>query len=154
VGSPVSSRGESAELGEDGEGDRPLGGESIVDLSPVTGAYTTLFNTFTHSCIQSQRRISTRLAALLEMLRERGEEFLVRNDGFTLDFIEQRVASQSIPGQTIIDISPVLLFDQEEYEAHGKYTTLDHYTFKWRDGIMALALGLGMFYSLPTYLSW
>lgn len=25
----------------------------------------------------------------------------------------------------------------------GKYTVLDHYTFNWPDGRMALALGLG-----------
>lgn len=53
-------------------------------------------------------------------------------------------ASRELPRKELIEISPVLLFTPEEYEAHGKYTVLDHYTFKWRDGRMALALGLGM----------
>ena len=53
------------------------------------------------------------------------------------------LASRTIPARTIVEISPVLLFSSEEYEAHGKHTVLDHYTFKQRDGRMALALGLG-----------
>jgi tRNA-specific adenosine deaminase 3 len=40
-----------------------------------------------------------------------------------------------------------LLFSTEEYEAHGRHTLLDHYTFKWRDGRMALALGLGSLFN-------
>lgn len=45
---------------------------------------------------------------------------------------------------TLIDISPVLVFPQEEYTQHGSKTQLDCYTFKWgRTGEMALALGLG-----------
>lgn len=55
-------------------------------------------------------------------------------------------ASRPIPAQTLIEVSPVLLFSADEYEAHGKYTALDHYTFKWRDGRMALALGLGWYF--------
>ena len=43
----------------------------------------------------------------------------------------------------MIEISPALLFNKEEYAEHGKHTILDHYTFKWPDGRMALALGLG-----------
>lgn len=43
-------------------------------------------------------------------------------------------------------MSPVLLFSAREYEEHGRHTVLDHYTFKWRDGRMALALGLGAEY--------
>lgn len=43
----------------------------------------------------------------------------------------------------MVEISPVLCFTKEEYELHGKYTILDHHTFKWKDGRMALALGLG-----------
>ncbi|KAI0632465.1 hypothetical protein C8Q77DRAFT_1074420 [Trametes polyzona] len=43
-------------------------------------------------------------------------------------------ATREIPSQTLIDVSPVLLFGADEYEAHGRYTVLDHYTFKWRDG--------------------
>ena len=52
-------------------------------------------------------------------------------------------ACREIPAQTLVDISPVLLFNATEYEAHGRHTVLDHYTFVWRDGRMALALGLG-----------
>ncbi|KAI0264013.1 cytidine deaminase-like protein [Gloeopeniophorella convolvens] len=56
-------------------------------------------------------------------------------------------ASRAIPGQTLLEISPVLLFSVEEYEAHGRHTVLDHYTLKWRDGRMALALGLGSLFN-------
>ncbi|KAH9925436.1 uncharacterized protein BXZ73DRAFT_50055 [Epithele typhae] len=56
-------------------------------------------------------------------------------------------ASREIPAQTLIEISPVLLFSAAEYEAHGKHTVLDHYTFVWRDGKMALALGLGSLFN-------
>ena len=52
-------------------------------------------------------------------------------------------ANRTIPAQMVIEISPVLLFGKDEYASHGKYTTLDHYTFVWRDGQYALALGLG-----------
>ena len=47
----------------------------------------------------------------------------------------------------MIEVSPVLLFTESEYEAHGRHTILDHYTFNWRDGRMALALGLGEIHS-------
>ena len=53
------------------------------------------------------------------------------------------IASKPLPAHTLLEISPALLFSTEEYEAHGRHTVLDHYTFKWRDGKMALALGLG-----------
>jgi hypothetical protein len=59
----------------------------------------------------------------------------------------------------VVEISPVLLFEKDEYQNHGesvylikplrsqsfqgKYTALDHYTFIWPNGRMALALGLG-----------
>ena len=60
-------------------------------------------------------------------------------------------ASRSISSNTVIEISPVLLFSKDEYEAHGKHTVLDHYTFKWKDGTsagrMALALGLGSLFN-------
>ena len=58
-------------------------------------------------------------------------------------------ATQAIPPRTVIETSPVLLFGKQEYDDHGKHTLLDHYTFNWRDGRMALALGLGPSYS-PT----
>lgn len=41
----------------------------------------------------------------------------------------------------------MLLFSKEEYQNHGKYTILDQYTFKWPDGRMALALGLGSLFN-------
>ncbi|KAH0586297.1 SET domain-containing protein 7 [Termitomyces sp. J132] len=56
-------------------------------------------------------------------------------------------ASRSIPAQTLIEISPVLFFSKEEYAKHGKFTVLDDYTFKWADGRMALALGLGSLFN-------
>ena len=52
-------------------------------------------------------------------------------------------ATRSIPAGTLIDISPVILFGKEEYHNYGRFTVVDHYTFVWRDGRMALALGLG-----------
>ncbi|KAF8591050.1 hypothetical protein K439DRAFT_1402625, partial [Ramaria rubella] len=56
-------------------------------------------------------------------------------------------ATQQIPAQTTIDVSPVLLFSKEEYDRYGQHTIVDHYTFKWRDGRMALALGLGSIFN-------
>ncbi|KAN0087432.1 hypothetical protein V8E55_006053 [Tylopilus felleus] len=56
-------------------------------------------------------------------------------------------ATKPIPPQTVIEISPVLLFSKQEYDDHGKHTLLDHYTFNWRDGRMALALGLGSLFN-------
>ena len=48
-----------------------------------------------------------------------------------------------MPADTLLESSPVLLFSAEEYEAHGRHTVLDRHSFKWKDGRMALALGLG-----------
>ncbi|KAH8104815.1 hypothetical protein BXZ70DRAFT_998726 [Cristinia sonorae] len=56
-------------------------------------------------------------------------------------------ASRDISAGTLIEISPVLLFTQNEYKEHGQFTVLDHYTFKWPDGRMALALGLGSLFN-------
>ncbi|KAI0755242.1 hypothetical protein C8Q80DRAFT_1266723 [Daedaleopsis nitida] len=56
-------------------------------------------------------------------------------------------ASCEIPAQTLIEISPVLLLTAQEYAEHGRHTVLDHYTFVWRDGRMALALGLGSLFN-------
>ncbi|KAI0826727.1 hypothetical protein BC628DRAFT_1435627 [Trametes gibbosa] len=60
-------------------------------------------------------------------------------------------ASRHIPMQSLIEISPVLLFSRGEYEEHGRHTLLDHYTFIWRDGRMALALGLGSLFNHSQY---
>ncbi|KAJ7857724.1 hypothetical protein B0H14DRAFT_3108151 [Mycena olivaceomarginata] len=56
-------------------------------------------------------------------------------------------AAHAIPSQTTVESSPVLLFGKEEYEQHGRFTILDHYTFKWPNGRMALALGLGSLFN-------
>ncbi|KAG6841972.1 hypothetical protein C0991_004463 [Blastosporella zonata] len=56
-------------------------------------------------------------------------------------------ASRLIPAQTLIEISPVLFFSKEEYAQHGRFTVLDDYTFKWTDGRMSLALGLGSLFN-------
>lgn len=61
-------------------------------------------------------------------------------------------ATTSIPGETLIEISPVLLFPPAEYALHGSKTQLDGYTFVWKrtsDGaaVMALALGLGSLFN-------
>ncbi|KZT27392.1 hypothetical protein NEOLEDRAFT_1088973 [Neolentinus lepideus HHB14362 ss-1] len=56
-------------------------------------------------------------------------------------------ASRKIDAQTVVEISPVLLFTKDEYDAHGRHTALDHYTFKWPNGRMALALGLGSLFN-------
>ncbi|KAF9013443.1 hypothetical protein BDQ17DRAFT_603491 [Cyathus striatus] len=56
-------------------------------------------------------------------------------------------ASHPIPRNTLLEVSPVLFFEKEEYENHGKHTIVDHYTFTWMDGRMALALGLGSLFN-------
>lgn len=56
-------------------------------------------------------------------------------------------ASKPIPRDSTIEISPVLFFSKSEYEDHGKHTVLNHYTFVWPDGRMALALGLGSLFN-------
>lgn len=61
-------------------------------------------------------------------------------------------ANRTIPAQTVIEISPVLLFGKDEYALHGKYTTLDHYTFVWKNGQYALALGLGEIYPVSCWI--
>ncbi|KAJ1647255.1 hypothetical protein J3B02_005290 [Coemansia erecta] len=54
---------------------------------------------------------------------------------------------QEIKQGTLIHISPVLVFGQNEYRKHGKYTRLDHYTYCWKNGSYALALGLGSMFN-------
>ena len=53
---------------------------------------------------------------------------------------------ENIPFSTTVDISPILFFQAEEYENHGKYTVLDQYTYCWQGGY-ALALGLGSMFN-------
>ncbi|WFD30925.1 tRNA-specific adenosine deaminase subunit tad3 [Malassezia sp. CBS 17886] len=64
-------------------------------------------------------------------------------------------ATTAIPANTVVEISPVLLFSADEYAAHGRHTALDSYTFVWekstQGNTMALALGLGsLFNHHPT----
>ncbi|KZT42662.1 SET domain-containing protein [Sistotremastrum suecicum HHB10207 ss-3] len=63
------------------------------------------------------------------------------------------IATRPISSQTVLEISPVLLFSKDEYEKHGKHTVLDHYTFCWpdRSGRMALALGLGSIFNHSSH---
>lgn len=79
-----------------------------------------------------------------------GPEHL-NSSGCTIKVTEEKGrcvhASRFIPKHTTIEISPVLLFSKEEYESHGKHTVLDHYTFKWANERMALALGLGSLFN-------
>ncbi len=61
-------------------------------------------------------------------------------------------ASHSIPANTLIEISPVLLFPPAEYALYGSKTQLDGYTFVWKktengQAVMALALGLGSLFN-------
>lgn len=60
-------------------------------------------------------------------------------------------ASKPILRDTVIEISPVLLFGAAEYQAHGQHTLLDSYTFVWEKRLegstMALALGLGSLFN-------
>lgn len=44
----------------------------------------------------------------------------------------------------LVEESPVLVLDKQEWETHGRMTVLDNYAFVWgRRGNMALALGMG-----------
>lgn len=65
-------------------------------------------------------------------------------------FHQRFSAAHPLPPQTVVEISPVLLFSKQDYDDHGRHTLLDHYTFNWRDGRMALALGLGAYTPHPV----
>ncbi|KZT64622.1 hypothetical protein DAEQUDRAFT_601696 [Daedalea quercina L-15889] len=67
--------------------------------------------------------------------------------GYSVEKGRAVYAARFLEPQTVVEISPVLLFTSTEYEEHGRYTVLDHYTFRWRDGRMALALGLGSLFN-------
>ena len=49
-------------------------------------------------------------------------------------------AVRAIPPQAVIGIDSVNPFEKGEYAAYGKYTTLDHYAFVWKDGPYGLVL--------------
>ncbi|CAM6081541.1 unnamed protein product [Calypogeia fissa] len=55
-------------------------------------------------------------------------------------------AVTALAAKSLVHVSPILLFPTDQYESHGKFTLLDHYTFRWPGG-MALALGLGSIFN-------
>lgn len=64
-------------------------------------------------------------------------------------------ATAPLAADTLIEVSPVLLFPPAEYAEYGSKTQLDGYTFVWKRtggrAVMALALGLGsLFNHHPT----
>ncbi|KIW47452.1 uncharacterized protein PV06_00147 [Exophiala oligosperma] len=64
-------------------------------------------------------------------------------------------ATQDISRSTVIDVSPVLVFSQEEVEKHTQHTCLQHYTYYWpsksgKTTTQALALGLGSMFNHST----
>lgn len=61
----------------------------------------------------------------------------------TVQVIDCSSATRGILPGTLIDVSPVLLFSKEDYDAYAKKTVIDDYAFVWGDGRMALVLGLG-----------
>jgi SET domain-containing protein len=56
-------------------------------------------------------------------------------------------ATQTIESGSIIENSPILLIQRDEWESHGKYTILQHYTFRWKNGCYAIALGIGSLFN-------
>jgi len=60
-------------------------------------------------------------------------------------------ASRPISSNTVIEISPILLFSAQEYSQYGKHTILDSYTFVWErsseGNTMALSLGIGSLFN-------
>jgi hypothetical protein len=90
--------------------------------------------------------LSERLHCPADPRERKGCVRYVNRSVFYLNFDrkERLSASRAIPAHTVIEIDPVLLFAQDEYEEHGKHTVLAHYAFKWRGSQMALALGLGI----------
>ncbi|KEP53287.1 cytidine and deoxycytidylate deaminase zinc-binding region protein [Rhizoctonia solani 123E] len=77
----------------------------------------------------------------------------LNNAGLVIRTVEGKgrgvFATSRIPPQTLIDVSPVLLFSAEEY-IHAKRTVIDHYTFVWNQlgsSLMALPLGLGSIFN-------
>ncbi|KAJ6557398.1 cytidine deaminase-like protein, partial [Mycena vulgaris] len=60
-------------------------------------------------------------------------------------------AARAIASHTVVEISPVILLTKEEYETHGRFTSLDEYTFKWKNGSRAVALGLGSLFNHSNF---
>ncbi|KIV90728.1 hypothetical protein PV10_05354 [Exophiala mesophila] len=64
-------------------------------------------------------------------------------------------ATRDIPSRTVIEVSPVLVFTEDEVENHTQHTVLQHYTYYWpspsgRSMTQALALGLGSMFNHST----
>ncbi|KIW12457.1 hypothetical protein PV08_09734 [Exophiala spinifera] len=67
-------------------------------------------------------------------------------------------ATDDIPSGTVIEVSPVLVFSEEEVEKHTRHTCLQHYTYYWPSKYttgkttmtQALALGLGSMFNHST----
>ncbi|CEP08574.1 hypothetical protein [Parasitella parasitica] len=55
-------------------------------------------------------------------------------------------AREPLDRNVLVEISPILFFNAEEYTNYGKYTVLDQYTYCWQGGF-ALALGLGSMFN-------
>ncbi|KAI1617582.1 hypothetical protein EDD36DRAFT_459266 [Exophiala viscosa] len=88
-----------------------------------------------------------------------GDQPLLRTNGLVLISNTPKgrgvFATQDIPGGTVIEVSPVLLFSEDEVEKHAQHTCLQHYTYYWpsktgRTTIQALALGLGSMFNHST----
>lgn len=56
-------------------------------------------------------------------------------------------ASRILRRGELLEISPILVFDALEWNAHGQHTLLAHYTFNWQHGRKAFALGYGSLYN-------
>ncbi|KIX10223.1 uncharacterized protein Z518_01304 [Rhinocladiella mackenziei CBS 650.93] len=61
-------------------------------------------------------------------------------------------AIQNIPTGTVVEVSPVLIFSEDEVAKHTQHTCLQHYTYYWpadsgRTMTQALALGLGSMFN-------
>ncbi|KAL2401088.1 hypothetical protein ABEF95_010256 [Exophiala dermatitidis] len=85
-----------------------------------------------------------------------GDQPLLRATGLVLVMNTPKgrgvFATQDIPSGTVIEVSPVLIFSEEEVENHTQYTRLQHYTYYWpsesgRTMTQALALGLGSMFN-------
>ncbi|KIW26935.1 uncharacterized protein PV07_06723 [Cladophialophora immunda] len=88
-----------------------------------------------------------------------GDQPLLRTTGLVLVMNTAKgrgvFATQDIPRGTVVEVSPVLIFTEEEVEKHTQHTCLQHYTYYWpsesgRTMTQALALGLGSMFNHST----
>lgn len=79
-----------------------------------------------------------------------------RTQQLTVEYLGRGVfAIQDIPSGTVIEVCPVLVFNEDEVEKHMQHTCLQHYTYYWpsktgRTMTQALALGLGSMFNHST----